>query len=154
MNKQDMELLSEVQRNTEMAMLAIETIADKVVNDDMSYQLEKQNLIFSNIHNHAVKELVDANVRPDKNRTFQEMMLKSGIHMNTLFDVSTSHLADLMIRGNVKGITAMCRVLNRQKNIMYVPDKIKNKKMSMAMEVAQELIAFEENCIEKWRAFL
>lgn len=154
MNKQDIELLSEVQRNTEMAMLAIETIADKVVNDDMSYQLEKQNLAFSNIHNQAVRGLIEASIKPDRNRTLQEIMLKSGIHMNTLFDVSTSHLADLMIRGNVKGITSMCRVLNRQKNIKYVPDRLKNRKMSMAKEVAQELIAFEENCIEKWRAFL
>lgn len=154
MNRQDIEILHEVQRNTEMAMLAIDTIADKVINDDMSYQLEKQNLVFSNIHNHAVKELVEANVKVDRNSSLQELMLKGGIHMNTLFDVSTSHLADLMIRGNAQGITSMCKVLNRQKNVKYVPDRYRSKTVSMAMEVAQELIAFEENCMEKWRAFL
>lgn len=154
MNRQDVELLSEIQRNTEMAMLAIETIADKASDDEMSNQLERQNLIFSHIHNHAVKELVDAHIKPDRSSSLQEFMLKSGIHMNTLFDVSTGHLAELMIRGNSQGITSMCRVLNRQKNIKYVTGRKEEKKPSMAMEIAQELIAFEENCMEKWRTFL
>lgn len=154
MNKQDIELLTEVQRNTELAMIAIETLADKVVNDDMSYQLERQNLIFSDIHNHAIEELIQANIKIERNGSLQELMMKSGIHMNTLFDVSTSHIADLLIRGNARGITSLYKVINKQKNIKYVAKRQHEKETSMAMEVAQELIAFEEKCMEKWRAFL
>lgn len=154
MNKEDVELLNAVRENTEMAMLAIETLSDKVTNDDMSYQLKKQNLRLSGIHDRAVKELLESNARIERKNSFQEIMLKSGIHMNTLFDVSTSHIADLLIQGNARGITSICRVMNRQKNIKYIPKQIKDKNVSMAMEAAQELIAFEESCMEKWRAFL
>ena len=51
MNRDDTELLKEVQKNTRMAVKAIETISDKVCNDKLGYELSKENLTFSNLHN-------------------------------------------------------------------------------------------------------
>lgn len=46
MNKDDTEILKEVQKNTRMAVKAIEAISDKVCNDKLSYELSRENLSF------------------------------------------------------------------------------------------------------------
>ena len=51
MKRDDAEVLREVQKNTEMAMKAIDTISDKVYDDDLALQLSKQSLKYSQIHN-------------------------------------------------------------------------------------------------------
>ena len=57
MNKDDTEILKEVQKNTRMAVKAIEAISDKVCNDKLSYELSRENLSFSKLHNKAVDML-------------------------------------------------------------------------------------------------
>ena len=64
-------------------------------------------------------------------------MLKSAIHINTLLNTSTSHLAELMIQGSNRGITDMCKSLNHNAT-----------EKSMATELARELMDFEEKNIE------
>ena len=54
MKRDDAEVLREVQKNTEMAMKAIDTISDKVYDDDLALQLSKQSLKYSQIHNKAM----------------------------------------------------------------------------------------------------
>ena len=44
MKRDDAEILREVQKNTEMAMKAIDTISDKVYDDGLAIQLSRQSL--------------------------------------------------------------------------------------------------------------
>ena len=59
MKHDDAKILQEIQRNTEMGMTAIETILDKIEDDDFSLQLSKQSLRYSEIHNKALDQILE-----------------------------------------------------------------------------------------------
>ena len=58
MTSQEIAIYREIQKNTEMAMKAIDTISDKVYDDALAMQLSRQTLKYSEIHNAASKQLV------------------------------------------------------------------------------------------------
>ncbi|MBR6769810.1 MAG: hypothetical protein IKM28_00935 [Lachnospiraceae bacterium] len=143
MNRDDTEVLKDIQRNTEMAMQVIDTINDKVYDDDLAVQLSKQSLKYSEIHNRALDKILEGKVEPYHPNHFNRMMLVGGIHANTLLDTSTSHLAELLIQGSGRGITDMCKTINHHQ-----------KADSATLEIARELIAFEEKNIERYKKYL
>ena len=143
MNKDDTELLKEVQKNTRMAIKAIETISDKVCNDKLSYELAKENLSFSRLHNKAVDILTRESRDVYHPNAVEDMMLTGAIQMNTLLNNSTGRIAELMIQGNNRGILSMCKSMNHHANAG-----------NMTVEVAKELMDFEEKCIEKLKEYL
>ena len=63
--------------------------------------------------------------------------------MNTLLNASTSHLADMMIQGNTKGIVDLMKVVKSNQSVQ-----------KEYYEIAQELMDFEEKNIEKLKAYL
>lgn len=143
MRKEDIEILRDVQKNTEMAMKAIDTISDKVYDDDMAMQLARENIKYGEIRNKALKKIISQKAEPYKATAIQDMMLKAGIHMNTLLDTSTSHVAELMIRGSNMGLTQLWKSANAH-----------SRAEGMAMEIAQELMDFEAQNIERMKKYL
>ena len=143
MNKDDTEILKEVQKNTRMAVKAIEAISDKVCNDKLSYELSRENLSISKRHNKAVDMLTRESKDVYHPSAVEDMMLSGAINMNTMLNNSTSRIAELMIQGNNRGILSMCKSMNHHDNAG-----------SMTMEVAKELMDFEEKCIEKLKEYL
>lgn len=143
MKKDDIEILKEVQKNTEMAMKAIDTISEKVYDDSLAIQLSRQSLKYSEIHNKALDKILEGKAEPYRTNGVSQLMLVGGIHSNTLFDTSTSHIAELMIQGSNRGITGMCKSLNHHE---YAN--------STSMEIAKELMDFEEKNIERLKKYL
>lgn len=143
MKKDDAQILREVQKNTEMAMKAISTISEKVYDDDLAVQLSKQALKYSEIHNKALNKILSGKAEPYHTNSLSQMMLVGGIHSNTLFDTSTSHIAELMIQGSSRGITDMCKSLNHYEHAE-----------NTSLEIAKELMDFEEKNIERLKKYL
>ena len=143
MKRDDAEILREVQKNTEMAMKAIDTISDKVYDDDLAVQLSRQSLKYSEIHNKALDQILEGKAEPYRTNNISQMMLVGGIHSNTLFNTSTSHIAELMIQGSNRGLTSMWKAINHNENAGNV-----------SMEIAKELMDFEEKNIEKLKQYL
>ncbi|MBQ7776398.1 MAG: hypothetical protein IJ379_10815 [Lachnospiraceae bacterium] len=112
MQKQEINIYKEVQRNTEMAMKAIETISDKVHNEQLSMQMSKQSLKYAELRNQAYDKLLEAHAQPYKSSYMENLMLTGGIQYNTLLNTSTSHIAELMIKGSNMGVLEMNKVLN------------------------------------------
>ena len=73
----------------------------------------------------------------------EDIMLDSGIRMNTLLNNSTSKVAELLIQGSNRGLTSMWKSLNNHKDSGQV-----------SLEVAKELMNFEEKCIERLKKYL
>ena len=143
MKQDDVVILKEIQKNTQMAMKAIDTLQDKVLDDEFSRQLSKQSLRYSEIHNEATDKLVENDGEVYHGNYLSDMMLKSGIHMKTAFNVSTGHLSELMIQGSNRGITSMWKMMKH------------NQLASNAvMEIAEELVSFEENNVKRLKEFL
>lgn len=143
MKKEEVSVYREIQKNADMAIAAIDTISDKIYEDDLALQVARQSLKYSDIRNRATDRLLQGKAEPQRRNPFSEMMLKGAIQYNTLLNTSTSHIAEMMIQGSNRGIVDMCKTLNR------FPDL-----NGQAMEMARELMDFEEKNIERLKKYL
>lgn len=143
MKSQEVSVYREIQRNTEMAMTAIETISDKVYDDNLSMQISRQSIKYSELHNEAVKQLVKAKAELYHGSALADMMLKVGIHCNTMFNTSTGHIAELMIKGSNMGVLEMEKVLHHNTEAGEGPTSL-----------ARQLIDFEENNVKRLKDYL
>lgn len=143
MKSQEITILREIQRNTEMAIKAIDTISDKIYDDQLAMQVSHQALKYSELHNQALSKLLEAKAEPYHANHISDMMLKGGIHYNTLLNTSTSHIAEMMIKGSNNGIMEMNRILNNNED---AGDK--------SVDMAKQLISFEEKNIQNLNKYL
>lgn len=143
MKKDDQEILKEVQKNTDMAIHAIDAIAEKVYDEELRQELSREKLLYSVIQNKATDRLQSERTEGYHSSAMQELMLKGSIQMNTLTNCSTSKIADMMIQGSNKGITSMWKSMNHHQN-----------SGNTSMEVARELVDFEEKSINRLKKFL
>lgn len=143
MRKDDIKVLQEVQKNTDMAIKAIHSISGKVEDNGLSAEIKKQGMQYANIYNKATDKLLKENVRSYQSSGFQDIMLKGAIEGNTLFNNSTGHIAEMMIQGSNRGLTDMWKIINHHENAG-----------SLSMEIAKELMDFEEKSIEGLKKYL
>ena len=143
MKKDDREILKEVQKNTDVAIYAINTISEKVYDEELRHELSKEKLLYSVIQNKATDRLQSARAEGYHSSAMQELLLKGGLQINTLTNSSTSRIAELMIQGRSRGITNMWKSINRHQD-----------SGNTSMEVAKELMDFEEKSINRLKKFL
>lgn len=143
MKHDDAMILKEIQKNTQMGMTAIDTILDKIENDEFSLQLSRQSLRYSEIHNKALDKILENDGEVYRGSQIGELFLKGNIHANTALNISTGHLAEMMIQGSNRGITSMWKALKH--NTLATDD---------AVELAQELVDFEEKNIDRLKEYL
>lgn len=143
MRKQEINIYKEIQRNTEMAMKAIDTISDKVYDDNLAMQINKQSLKYAEIRNQAYDRLLESKAEPYKSSYLQNLMLTGGIQYNTLLNTSTGKIAELMIKGSNMGVLEMNKVLNHNEGAD-----------AQSVALANRLIEFEAKNIERLKKYL
>ena len=143
MKHDDAKILKEIQRNTEMGMTAIETILDKIENDEFSLELSRQSLRYAQIHNKALDQILEQEGEVYHGSQIADLMLKGSIHANTALNISKEHLAEMMIQGSNRGITSMWKSMKHNRLAT-----------DAAVELAQELVDFEEKNIERMKEYL
>lgn len=143
MKTQDIAVYREIQRNTEMAIKAIDTISDKVYDDQLSMQIQRQSNKYAEIKQKACERMLQGNAEPYHTNQISNMMLVGGIHYNTLLNNSTSHIAELMIKGSNMGILEMNKILNHNSDAG-----------EQTVSLAKELIDFENRNIERLTKYL
>lgn len=143
MKKQEATIYREIQRNTEMAITAIETISDKIQDPSLTRQIAEQELRYSELHNEAVKQLLQEKAEPYHGNFLAEAMLKTGIHCNTMLNTSTGHIAELMIKGSNMGILEMEKVLHHNRDAA-----------EHAVSLGRELVACEEENVKTLKDYL
>lgn len=143
MKSDDAKVLREVQRNTKMAMKAIDTITDRVYDDDLSMNITRESMKYAELYNKATDRLLNGRAASYRENGIQDMMLKGGVRANTMLNTSTSHIAELLIQGSNRGLTSMWKAINHNENAGNV-----------SMEIAKELMDFEEKNIEKLKQYL
>ena len=138
MKHDDAKILKEIQRNTEMGTTAIETILDKIEDDEFSLELSRQSLRYAQIHNKALDQILEQEGEVYHGSQIADLMLKGSIHANTALNISKEHLAEMMIQGSNRGITSMWKTMKHNRLAT-----------DAAVELAQELVDFEEKNIER-----
>ena len=143
MKSEAVNIFKDIQRNTEMAMQAIDTLTDKVYDKQLATEMSQQAVKYAEIHNKALKELVAAKAEANRSNAVDNLKLKASIHYNTLLNTSTPHVAELMIKGKNVGILEMEKTLRH--NQMADPK---------AVALAQELISLEQTNIGALKSYL
>ena len=143
MTSQEVKVYREIQRNADAAMKAIDTIADKVEDEELSLQISRQSLKYSELHNEAVKQLINDRTRPYQSNHLSDALLKTGIRYNTMLNTSTSHLAELLIKEGNHGILEMEKVLKSNRGA--------DEKSTL---LARQLIEWEESNVRSLKDYL
>lgn len=143
MKSDDREVLWAIQKNAQMGMKAIDTLSDKVYDDKFALQMARDGLKYSDINDRAKEAMLDEKQEPYKSSRLQDMMLTASIHGNTLLNTSTSHIADMLIQGNSRGLSQLWKALNRN-------PEAGEKSLSLA----KELMDFEESNTKELKRYL
>lgn len=143
MKGHDIRVLQGVQKNAGMALKAIDVIESRVYDDDLAMQISRQGMKYSELYNKATEKLLDEKAPSYQENGFRDLMLRNAIKGNTLFNTSTSHIAELMIQGSNRGLTDMWKTLNHYENAS-----------SVSVEIAKELMDFDEKNIERLKNYL
>lgn len=143
MKSQEAALYREIQRNTQMAMKAIDTISDKIHDDALAMQMSRQSIRYSELHNEASRQLVAAKAQSYQGNALADMALKTGLHYNTMLNTSTGRIAELMIKNSTNGILEMEKALKHNEEAGEKP-----------VALAKRLIEFEEKNVARLKSYL
>lgn len=143
MLKQEVNIYKEIQRNTEMAMRAIDAVADKVFDNGLAMQISKQSLKYAEIRNQAYDKLLEAKAEPYRSSYAENLKLNGSIQYNTFFNTSSSRIAEVMIKECNAEVLALNRVLNHNEGAD-----------EQARSLAGKLIEFEKCNIAQLTKYL
>lgn len=136
MTKSDELLLNEACKICADSIWQIQIILNKVEDEDLAQDLNRQMGKYIRIINKANQQLENNGKKPYQNKMLDRMKKWSKIQKNTLLNASSSHIANLLIKDNTKGIAYMLKALHDY------PD-------AACCEFAEELVEFEEKTIKQ-----
>lgn len=139
---EEINVLKESRKNAVMAVSAIDALMTKVYNEEFAYELTAQRNRFQELERKAEAGLWEYGIKA-RESGLEKAMLWGSIQANTMLNISTPHVADMIIQGNTRGIADLMKVKHNNKNIG-----------SYANELAEELMDFEEENIERLKKFL
>ncbi|MBQ9081056.1 MAG: hypothetical protein IJY26_00265 [Clostridia bacterium] len=142
--KSNSETLSEIYRNTQLAIQSISDILPEIEDENIKEEILREHEEYEQICAAATliakkngQELKDPN-------PLKKAMMWSSIKMNTMTDKSTQHIADMMIQGTVMGITSLKKTQTDSRGLLD----------SEVDSLLKELISLEEGFERKLKAFL
>ena len=142
-NKRTAEFLNKVYQNAQMASDSITTVSQKVQDKNLLSDLQTQHQQYTAISSKATTELANTNELPTDSNIMQQAMTWGGIQLNTAFDKTPDHIAEMMIQGSTMGIIDMSRTIKQYNDI---PQNIK--------ALGYELITIEENNVQRMKNYL
>lgn len=145
-NNTEVNVLDELNKGTSMGKDAIHYIMDKVEDESLKKELNRQyhkyKVISDEIHKLYPEYTEDEDKEPHDTNAMTKFMTWSGIEMKTMNDDSTSHLAEILMQGTNMGIIEGRRLLNHKGE-----DEQVNK-------LLDEYVAMQEEAVEKLKEFL
>ena len=106
-------LLSDIYQNANTGIYSIDTILPKVEDNRISAELVSYQGNLEQIAHTARQMMALKNMNPTDSGVMSRMGIWTGVQLNALRDNSTSHIADMVIKGNTMGITKMTREMNQ-----------------------------------------
>lgn len=142
-NKKEVNVLDELHKGACMGKDAIHFIMDKVTDEGLKNELNKEYVNYNNI----IEEITElypeySNKEPHDTSTLNKVRTWYGIEIKTLTDDSTSKLAELLMQGVNMGIIEGRRLLNHKST-----DENINR-------LLKEYVNMQEKAVECLKAFL
>ena len=136
-------ILNEIGKAARMGLSSITFVSEKVGDETMKQDLSTQYAEYGKILDKVNTEFEKYGEIPDEEPLMDKMMSWTGVQMNTLKDSSNSHIAELMIQGNLMGIIECQKLLNHSPEMEPIIKDILN-----------EFIMIQNNHIEKMKTYL
>ena len=142
-NKNEVNVLDELNKGACMGQDAIHFILDKVKDKDLKKVLNTQYKKYQDITDRIYKLYPEySNESPRETSAMNKAMTWYGIEMKTLMDDSTSKITELLLQGTNMGIIEGRKLLNHK----YTNEKVH--------KLIQEYVDMQEECVEQLKKCL
>jgi hypothetical protein len=139
----NVETLNMVYQGARMGVETISYILPKVNGQSLKKDLASQMLGYHNFVKSSSCQLHDINHYPQEITLMAKIPAYTSLQVKSMIDNSGSHIAEMMIEGSTMGIIEMQRNLNKNKNLT-----------AEVVQTGQDIISFEQENIEKLKAYL
>ncbi len=140
----NLDFINEVYRNAHVALQAISNVLDDVDDNSFKKELQHEYEGYENFIGEVSAYMTENGYEKKELGVMKKVMMKTGIKMNTVMDDSVTHIAEIMIKGTVMGITELCTLINDANSC--IREEILN--------FAKKLKVLEENYEERLKKFL
>jgi len=138
-------LLGELYKEMKMGAASLTDILGKVTDGNFREELTRQLEEYGRFAKTAADRLLDCGITPKEEGIMARMSAKIGMAMNTLTDVTTSHLAQMVIEGDTMGITELTRLVREHENTSC---------SESTLTLVRDAIRFLEDAVERTKAYL
>lgn len=139
------EILEQIYKNVKMGSESITSLLPKVKDERMISDLTTQLTGYQNFACRASDLLHSGGSSPKEESFMKKIPAKAGIMMNAAIDPTSSHIAEMMIQGSNMGIVDMTKYINESKRCNVSKE---------AVALANDVVTFEENNIQRLKAYL
>ena len=119
------ELLSEIYRNLQMGSENLGSVVSMIQNPQMLREVTSQLEGYAEHSAKTVEQMREHMVRPQKESMMKTMMARGGIAMNTMFDSSDHHIAEMIARGTRMGADSLEKTIYRMQRYGCEPEVAK-----------------------------
>ena len=144
-NKNEINVLDELNKGACMGMDAIHYILEKVDNESLKKELDCQYQEYKKITEEIKRlypEYNNSKDEPHKTNAVNKAMTWYGIEMKTILDSSTSKISELLLQGTNIGIIEGRKLLNHKNTDENVHSLV------------QKYVSMQEKAVEKLKQFL
>ena len=143
--KKSEEVLAEVHRNCQLALQSISDILPETEDGELREELLREHEEYERLCGKAATIAKDKDIELKNPGPIKKAMMWSSIKMSTMADDSRAHIAEMMVRGTVMGITAIKSSLGEMSD-EEADEEIK--------ALAEEVLRSEEQFEKKWKALI
>jgi hypothetical protein len=139
------EFLDTLYKNVKMGADAIIDLMPKVKDEGMRTEMTSELEHYEKFAKEIRAILFKADEEPKEESFITKAMTKMGIEMNTMIDSTTSHIAEMMIKGATMGVTDTTKLIRQYENTPCSEE---------ALALARRTVKYEEESIERLKKFL
>lgn len=140
----NLDFLNEVLRNASVALLSIKDVTDRVDHYELRKELRSEYERYEEFSDELKRYMEENGYEMKDVSKMKKFMMWSAIKMNTAMDDGRSHIAQIMVKGTVMGITELTKILNDS-------DCVTDEK---AKEFAKRLLEMQEEFEDNLKKFL
>lgn len=144
LSKIETDAIDNVYKNAHIAIQSISDVLPLVDDAEFEKELKDEYECYEREVGKIASFMKERSLEPKDINFFKKAGMWMGIKMNSLTDRSTSHLADMMIKGTVMGITELGQLLGRDDGDLSEETK----------SLVKDLLTIEETFEERLKKFL
>ncbi len=136
-------VLQDIYKSAQTGSQSVEDVLDQVVNPGLKEDLMQHRTEYKRISDEAEKCLEKLGARVKEPGMMSKLGMKMGVEMETMWDTTASHIAEIMINGSNMGIINITKIMNGYPNA--APD---------TRRLSERFLTAERNNIERMKQYL